>query len=278
MSLIALDFGPGLHGHFLEYVLNRYIFKVDANVSSIFQSSGACHTINTDNTYQQNKLVDRGHFSSLNTPYPGSAEKIIFIQHDPDLDFILLTNVYYRCHPDGMQVVDFNAKHIEELQKSMMFHGSDAELKNNWYTKLNERHFDYAEKQPNTSLPVHRFDYASFFNLEFFLLEIKKTANFLNHTFAYDTSLSSLWIEFLQKNQGYNTWQKAATVFRQIVSGQQYPIDNDWKIHAYINHKISKIFSLYDHPKLFSLENYPSNTKEVHNIIIDHIENFDKQW
>ena len=57
MIKLALDFAPGLHGHFLEYVCNRYIFKVPYEKNTVFQSTGACHTINTDSEYQKNKVV-----------------------------------------------------------------------------------------------------------------------------------------------------------------------------------------------------------------------------
>ena len=58
---MAIDFAPGLHGHFLEYVINRYIFGVTCDVDSIFQSSGAVHAINVDSDYQKNKIANRGH-------------------------------------------------------------------------------------------------------------------------------------------------------------------------------------------------------------------------
>jgi hypothetical protein len=274
----VIDFAPGLHGHFLEYVINRYIFKVSATVASIFQSSGACHSINTDTCYQSSKIIDRGHYSSFEYPYPLGTEKIVFIEHNPHLDFILLTNIYYRCHPDSINTTDFNVEEIKRLQESMMFLGSPPALKNNWYTKLTERHFDLTDIRPKTHLPVLYFNFQSFFALDTFLLEIKKTADFLDHTFAFDNSLVSLWKEFIQRNQGYNKWVNGNQLFENIVAGIGTPIDDDWKMHAYINYKISKTFALYDHPDLFLLGHYPSNTNQVHDIIVDHVKNFDIRW
>ena len=69
-----------------------------------------------------------------------------------------------------------------------------------------ERHFDLTELKPKTQLPVLDFNFQSFFALDTFLLEIKKTADFLDHTFAFDNSLVSLWKEFIQRNQGYKEW------------------------------------------------------------------------
>ena len=278
MKQYVIDFAPGLHGHFLEYVINRYIFAVDAQVKSIFQSSGACHSINTDPVYQSHKLIDRGHYSAFGNGYPMSAEKIVFVEHDPDLDFVLLTNIYYRCHPDSTSVEDFNVDEIKQLHQSMMFSGTDSDLRNDWYTKLMEHHFDHADQHPRTDLPVFRFRYRSFFSLYDFLLELKAVADFLEHTFRFDQSLVALWQEFMDRNQGFHLWKESNRLFESVVSGADVDIKDDWKIHAHLNYQISQVFQLYDHPRLFSQEPYPTSTKEVYDIIVDHVDGFDQRW
>jgi hypothetical protein len=190
----------------------------------------------------------------------------------------MLTNIYYRCHPDAINQLDFNIKEIKKLQESMMFFGSDAELKNNWYSKLMERHFELTEKVPDTQLPVLHFDFGKFFSLDSFLTEINRTAHFLEHTFQFDSSLVSLWHEFIDRNQGRTLACEGHLVFTQICQGIRAPILNDWKLHAFLNYKISKVFDLYDDPELFSLESYPQSTKQVYDIIMDHVINFDKRW
>jgi hypothetical protein len=281
----VVDFAPGLHGHFLEYVLNRYIFGVDVQVKSIFQSTGACHPINTDAVYQDKKLVDRGHYSAFGYAYPLGSKKIIFIDHDPELDFIMLCNIYYRCHPDSVKAEDYNVEEIKELHESMTFLGrrgrdnyTDQDLKNDWYAKLVERHFDHANRQPVTDLPVLKFKLKSFFNLYDFLLEIRATADFLEHTFLFDRSLITLWQEFINRNQGYQLWTESRELFSSIASGADENIVNDWKIHAFLNYQISKVFHLYDHPRLFAQETYPTSTREIHDIVADHVNNFDQRW
>ena len=278
MKQYVIDFAPGLHGHFLEYVINRYIFAVDTQIKSIFQSSGACHPINTDPAYQSHKLINRGHYSAFEQPYPITAKKIVFVEHDPVLDFVLLTNIYYRCHPDSIGVEDFNVDEIKQLHQSMMFSGTDQDLKNNWYNKLMEHHFDHAQKQSNTALPVFKFGYQSFFRLYDFLLELKAVADFLEHTFRFDQSLVVLWQEFMDRNQGFHLWKESNRLFESIVSGADVDIKDDWKIHAHLNYQISQVFQLYDHPRLFSQEPYPTSTKEVYDIIVDHVDDFDQRW
>lgn len=278
MKQYLLDFAPGLHGHFLEYVINKYIFLVEPQVDSIFQSSGACHPINTDQAYQEDKLITQGHFSSFGLLYPSTVQKIVFVEHDADLDFILLVNMYYRCHPDSINTQDFNIKEITQLQESFMFAGSDHDLKNNWYSKLIEHRFEHAHAQPSGVLPVYRFKYKSFFDLYEFLLELSTTADFLEHTFNFDTSLVELWKEFIDRNQGHALWTQGNTLFENIVSGADTKIENDWKLHAYLNYKISQVFKLYDHPRLFGAEKYPATTREIFDIVVDHLQDRDQRW
>ena len=276
---VALDFAPGLHGHFLEYICNRYIFRVPYTKDTIFQSSGAAHTINTDSEYQKNKVVGRGHYSSFDHQYPKDTTHVLFVKHNSIYDIILLTNIFYRCHNDCINVDDFNINEITKTHQELMGPGSSsAEFKCNWYAKLMERHFSATEKQHTTDLPIFEFDYSSFFELDRFLLEIKKTARFLDHTFSYDDSLAKLWVEFMDRNQGYQTYQTANQLFIQIVSNVDAPIPDDWKIYAYLNYKLSTTFDLYDTPELFGLDTYPSSTKEVYQIVKFYIDNFDNLY
>lgn len=277
---VALDFAPGAHGHFLEYVCNRYIFKVPCSNHTIFQTSGSVHPINIDLEYQKHKIVHRGHYSSFEHEYTVDTTDIIFVKHNPTLDIILLTNIFNRCHPNSVNAADFNTDDIKSLHIDLMFNSGSTTLllRNNWYAKLIERHFEHSDKKYSTNLPTFDFDYASFFSLDQFLLELRKVADFLNSTFVFDKTLVSLWQEFIKRNQGYQLYLQGNQVFNQLVAGESFPIESDWQLHAYLNYKISTIFKLYDHPDLFEAEQYPNNTKQIYELIMDHIENYDKTF
>ena len=275
---MAIDFAPGLHGHFLEYVINRYIFGVTCDIDSIFQSSGAVHAINVNTDYQQNKIANRGHYSSFDVQMPNDTSYVVFIKHNPKLDFILLTNIYHRCHTDTVNILDFNVKEIEKLHLTMM--ATDAhtpkELRENWFTKLQERHFDMTEKYPTTTVPVFDFNFSSFFSLPEFLLELQRVAKFLNVTFKFDQSLSLLWQDFIDRNQGYYLYSQGQEILNAIYNKQTKSIPDNWMLHAYLNYEIAKTFDLYD-GALYN-DKYPSNTLEAHDIIIKHIQDFDKYF
>lgn len=276
--IVAVDFAPGLHGHFLELVINKYIFGIPYN-KEVFQSSGAVHVINTDQVYQSTKLANCGHYSSFEYAYPLDVQKIVFIKHAPALDIVLLTNIFHRCHPDAVSVEDFNFKEILAVHESTMAQGSrsDIDFRKDWFSKLTERHFELTDKIPVTELPVFDFDYSSFFDLPSFCNELKRTSKFLNSTFLFDQSLVDLWNDFIQRNQGWQLYTQSQDLLTKTLSGIHAPIPNDWKLHAYLNYHVGKLFELYD-GDLHDNPVYPTTTTQLLNIITQHIKNFDLKF
>jgi hypothetical protein len=275
---VALDFAPGLHGHFLELVLNKYIYGVSFQSHKIFQSSGAVHAINVNQDYQDQKLVYCGHFSCFKDIYDTQTQKIVFIDHDPDLDFVLLTNSFYRCHPDSVGVDNFNVDEIIATHTSQLMTGdTDLDFRNNWFTKLNERHFEYISARPNTQLPVYNFDYKSFFELSDFCTELQNTAHFLQETFKFDQTLAELWQKFMTLNQGWALRKQAHEILQSTLANQNVPIPDDWKLHAYLNFRLSKMFDLYD-GMLYNSHVYPATTNGLLAVIQEHLATFDSRW
>lgn len=278
--MIAVDFASGLHGHFLEYVINKFIFNVPSDTQNIFQSTGAAHRINWDTKYQKNKVTVGGHFSSWNFHYPKEITQIVWIKHDRELDFVLLVNIAERCSPITMKSDDFDIEEVKKEHIERMFDkfATDRELRMNWFDKLEGFHNGKtANLKQLTSLPVFDFDYRAFFNLPNFIAELEKTANFLSMTLKFDLELVDLWNEFMSKNSGYKLFTRCNILLEKIISNVEDQIDNDWRMHAYINYRLSKIFRLYD-GVLFDEEKYPTDTTVVHEMILAHIESFDSRF
>lgn len=279
---VALDFAPGLHGHFLEYVVNKYIYNLPIDIKNIFQSSGAAHVINVDSEYQRLKMVDNGHYTAFDYEYPLDTCQVIFIKHNFCYDFVLLTNIYYRCHPDAVNATDFNVDQIQQLQENLMFSKKPTklELRNNWYSKLNNQDYELCKKYPKTSLPVFDFNFASFFDFREFLLELTRLAKFLNQRIHYSVDLFHLWQQFIDQNQGYKLYSHAQEILKYIFAEEKYPIDDDWKLHAYINYVLSLTFDIWD-GLLFEADQYPTDTAEISFLLLEHTNNFDqrvKDW
>ena len=278
--MILIDFAPGLHGHFLEFVINRYIFNVECSTDSIFQSTGAAHVIRDDRVYQKNKVVNCQHYSSLlnGKNYHKHIDKIIFIKHNPIFDFVLLTNIFYRCSSNALASNDDDADLIIAFHTQLMGNlSNDQDLRNNWFAKLNERHFFETEKKAQSDIPVFDFNFGSFFDLTHFLYELRRVSNYLEMTFKFDVSLVKLWNEFMDRNQGHHAYILGNKLLNHVYNNNNVDIPDDWKLHAYINHVIANTFQLYD-GELFEAVAYPTNTQQVHKIILDHISSFDTRF
>jgi hypothetical protein len=63
--MIAIDFYSGSHGHFLEYVINTYIFK-GSKIKNIFTDLGTSHLIRDDISYMDQRMVEARHYSEFN--------------------------------------------------------------------------------------------------------------------------------------------------------------------------------------------------------------------
>ena len=276
--MIALDFASGLHGHFLEYVINHYIFR-GLKLDDIFQSSGAVDRINVYKEYQNSKIVHCGHYSSFGNRWNDTTSKVIFIRPNSELDFVLLTNIYHRCHPTETQQFDPDAEKIKQYHRDCMLLDATEEwqLKNNWFAKLSERHFDHATCYPQTDLPIFEFDFACFFNFVTFVKELQQISKFVDMTLIYDSSLYDLWEEFLSRNQGYKLYTEANNIVSHACANRSYTIPDDWKLHAYLNHVMSKSFRLCD-GVLHSNQLYPTDTCELYKIITQHLEEFDNRF
>lgn len=275
--MTVIDFAPGQHGHFLEYVVNNFIYNIDVPIENIFQASGAAHNINNSVEYRARKQVSAGHYSSFNCLYSRNTEKIIWIKHDPSLDFVLLSNIYHRCHPDTVNGTDVNHNKIVQLHQDAMFDSDQTlkSLRNNWYTKLQERHFKQTELKNNTTLSVFDFEYSSFFSLRAFVEQLQKLANFLNFTFVYSQAFVELYQKFINVNQGYDQYCAALKIVDAILTNQSHSIDqNNWQIQSYVNYCLSNLFKIYN-GVLHDSDQYPTNTQHVHQLVVDFINNYD---
>lgn len=280
MVIGAVDFYMGQHGHFLEYVINRYIFKVPVSIENIFQSSGAVHAINTDSVYQEHKAFKRYHYTDYNWPYPPNTQWVVTVKHDNNLDIALLTNIFYRCHPGSIDTSEFSPEEIVKFQTEYLGLSDKTvqQKRKDWYDKLMSNWLESKIPYPTTDLPVFYFPYESFFELDKFLLSLRNLADFVSETFVYDSSLSLLWNQFIQKNQGYGLYQTVGQLFNSSVSNQSMTIPDDWKLQAFLNYKITQCFHVYEHDLLFGHDHYPKNTQEIYSIIQQHVEDFDRRF
>jgi hypothetical protein len=269
MNYGLIDFDSGMHGHFLEYICNKYIFNVFPQQTPFF-SNGSSHAINLDQQYQQNKKITSGHFTSQwlgCKPIP-DIKKIIYIKPNRDFYIVNLINVFHRCFKTGNHK-DIYAKTILEWHFDIILKNHNTQNHMAIRTDL----FDKFGKF-NNLIPVYSdrfdFDFGSFFNFTQFLTSLQELSKFLNHTLILSSDLYKDWQTFIDKNDGYQTHLLVDELLKKIVNNQSCKIPNDVFVHAYLNYNLSNIFRLYD-GQLHDNEEYPADTSEIHKIIQDHL-------
>lgn len=256
-----IDFASGQHGHFLEYVISKYIYNIEMT-DDLFDAQGTCDLFVEDEEYRRKRVIRCGHYSSKGHPTK-YAPSVIFIKH-PDnkikYDYILLNNTFFKA---GSKDADLTAARIAEM---------DNNLKINWYDKLTKLSFGHGLTFESYMKADHmyEFQFESFFSFPEFVIELLNVAKFLNRSLQYNLSLLELWNTFIKKNQGYNNYVIAEGLFNNIVNGEDVQIVNDWIIHSYLNARITAMFNLYEQG-IFNDTPYPNSTKDVHNWVITKI-------
>jgi hypothetical protein len=281
MYQVAIDFDPGMHGHFLEYICNKYIFNITVSDSPFFKT-GSAHAINLDTNYQNSKQITSDHYTYYNK-IPVSS-KVVYIKHNPKFDLLLLTNTFYRCYRDNNisgNFKDLDPEDILKWQSDIIFKDSSTKnhfiLKENIYAKLMERTNFQTDNVEHPGKEVFNFDFGSFFNLTDFLVELQQLSKFLNQVLITSPELIKEWHAFIEKNQGYQTYQRVHYLIEKIVSNQSELIEDDFFIHAGINVYLSRIARLYD-TELHSLNSYPIDTQQIYKILHKHFIEYDEKY
>jgi len=266
-----IDFDSGQHGHFLEYVISTYIFNQrPVPLSELFDAVGSCDGFNLDIEYRKNRTVRSGHFSFYyhtgEHPYP-KVDQIIYIKQPDDLghEFILMVNAFHKAGFVTNNFQDTTHEHISNVLEV-------TDLRTAWEDRLA---VSFKSRQGGTSCSfpgeIYNFDYRTFFSLPKFMIELRRVAKFLNRSFQYDESLIVLWEDFIAQNQGYTLYSVADRLLNKIALGESDEIPNEWKIHAYLNVQLGRMYNVYECDLLNDPDSYPTDTKEVHDIIMKSV-------
>jgi hypothetical protein len=267
--MILLDFFSGSHGHFLEYVINTYIFK-GARVADIFTESGASHGIRQDLSYMSNRMVHAAHYSEFNIPQPVPPEKVVRISVASQMEkAIYQINVMHRAGDIPIE------KQIKSIPESIR--NSSSQLRLDYFSKLNDRGYALPNNWRWNDVPVYEFPMCSLFDLADFYIELKKLAQFLEHSFNPDSSLTQIWNEFMQKNQGWQCWNNSQELLTKSFANENFDFTTDTWTQALLNYLLSQSIGICD-GVLFDEDNYPSNTSQIYQIAQQYIREFDSRF
>lgn len=267
---IYLDFFSGSHGHFLEYVINTWLFK-GPRVKNIFNNLGASHCIRSNAKYMSNRRVIAKHFSEFNIDSDTPDQVVRVCIWDYYTKWIYQINVIERAGDIPAE------KKIEEIPDTIK--NTPHALRNNWYSKFNfeENGYAYPDNWRWRDTPAFDFPMESLFDITEFYSALHKLSNFLNTTFVPDLELAQLFHSFLSKNQGWQSYAKCKTLVNESLTGNDIEFDSNICEQALINSMLTQMIGLFD-GELFDSDSYPRNTIQLWNQIDLHLKTFDQRF
>jgi hypothetical protein len=281
--LQKIDFFGGLHGNFLELVVNVAINQSGYDISKPqFTKDGACHLKNHDSSYT--RIAVANHYSFFKIPFDKTD---IVIQIVPTVDDLLISfvNSFLRAGDQMLDIDNLEKDTINKmlkLPKTMQFkdtiikdHGvrvdyPRASIRNYFYSVLSDfdNGLDMLTKfDPDVSV-AYQFPFRAFFEIGNFYQELNKLAKFLNLDFFPSKELGRLHKEFIAHNQGFQCETRCKKIWQAILFGESIDIKLNILEEAWINHMISSCFRCYDHPLLIQ-DQYPTNTLEISQTIFE---------
>jgi hypothetical protein len=267
---IYIDFYSGSHGHFLEYVINTWLFK-GPRVSNIFTNLGASHLIRKDQKYMSKRLAIANHYSEFNKPIEDPSSVIRISVNNQWANYIYQINVMARAG-DIPLAKKIKAIPVEVLNNTVL-------LRNQWYSKFNilECGYNLPQNWRWNNIPSFDFPMESLFDVKEFYQTLYKLGRFLQITFVPDIELSTLLKNFLDKNQGWQYYKQAENIVCNALNGNSVEFTSDEILQALINSLLTRTVGLFD-GNLFAQRDYPTNTIEIWDAVNQHLKMFDRKF
>jgi hypothetical protein len=285
LTVRKIDFFGGLHGHYLELIVNIFIDQQKFDLSKpIFNKNGACHLKDEYPEYQP--ITKCAHWSYLQIPFCDNDLVIRIVPQKHDM-LIAVTNSFLRA---GEQSVDIKNLEIDTWSKlskypKMQVYKQQLEkdfgirrdyprsvLRNYCYSMFNddENGIDTYRSFDSNTPRYHEFPFRSFFNFLKFIVELNKIAKFVNLEFQPTTELWRVHQEFLFINQGYHSEIKCQRILESIFSNTPMTLDLTIPEEAWINYQLGQTVNFSDDSFLMQNQ-YPLNTSEISEKIFEWI-------
>jgi len=267
---ILLDFHGASHGHFLEYLINTWIFD-GHRVDKIFTDLGTSHGAQKDSLYRKSKKIHCDHYTEYNNAHETPC-KIIRISVDTiSARLIHMINVMYRIGDIGLE------KSYSLLPVEVQ--NNPAKLRNEWFSKLSDTDHGY-----NLDLQWRWTDRPAFFfpmeNL-YACVDLYRTmqdcAKFLDLKFSPDKELYQIWQQFIEGNQGLRAYKNSKIIVDRVMGQIDYDFEASIPEQALINLLLTQTVGLFDGP-LFDQDSYPCNTLEIWKYVDHHLTTFDRRF
>jgi hypothetical protein len=265
---MILDFYSGSHGHFLEYLINVYIFRCP-RVDKIFTKLGTSHGIRQDACYQDSRIIVAGHYSEFNMPTADPAS-VVRIQINTDYGKAIY-QINVDCRAGDIPTEKKKQNIPASIQLTPQF------LQNDYFSKL--KFLEHGYKMPgdwrwSESARIYDFPMESLFDLTTLYSEMYKLSNFLDHSWNPDASLVKIWKKFIETNHGVQSWKKCKNILEMSLANTPLEFDCTAWEQALLNLMLQQSVGCL----LAETNDFPKNTQEIYQIMQQHIETFDIQF
>lgn len=272
-----IDFFGGLHGNYLELIINVTINQNGYDISRPqFTPDGACHLKNQDRHYD--RMIVARHYSFNKIAF-GQDDQVVRIVPAADDMLIGITNSFLRA---GDENIDLDCLEKNTLTKlSKVTKGTNfkntlvtnygekvdynrAAIRNYFYSMLNdyENGTELYSAFDSAVSNVYCFPFRAFFDIGHFYQELNAISKFLGLNFYPTTKLGKLHKDFLSFNQGHASEMKCKQIWQAILLGESLDIKLNLIEEAWINYMVAKCLRCYDLPLLVQ-DQYPTNTLDI---------------
>jgi hypothetical protein len=266
----VIDFHGASHGHFLEYLINTWIFNCP-RVPEVFTDLGTSHLPRKDNAYTFNRQIRCGHFTEKNIPCP-APEKIVRVTVNSRVEQqIHMINIMYR-------VGDVTLEGSYKLIPSDVLK-STAALRTNWFSKLtdieNTYKLDYKWRWPEVD--AFEFPMENLYDLTSLCQTMQLCARFLEQKFTPDQEFYAVWNKFIELNQGLQCYRTSKKIVELALGDIDFAFDLTVPEQALTNAMLTTTANMHDGP-LFVDEQYATNSKQIWQHICTHLAEFDNKF
>lgn len=262
-----IDFHGASHGHFLEYLINTWIFN-GPRVPEVFTNLGTSHRPRQDHSYSSDRQIICGHFTEKNTPCQAPTKIVRITVKSQVAQQIHMVNVMYR-------VGDITLDNSYKLIPPDVL-GSSAALRTNWFSKLtdieNNYKLDYIWRW--TEVGAFEFAMENLYDITRLCQTMQLCANFLEQKFTPDQEFYTVWNKFIEFNQGLQCYLNSKKVVELALGNVDFAIDLTAPEQAMVNTILTTTVNMHDGP-LFTNEQYATNTKQIWQHIQTHQDEFD---
>jgi hypothetical protein len=269
-----IDFHGATHGHFLEYIINTWIYN-GPRVPRVFTELGTSHLPKQNPDYRANCMIKCEHYTEyqvVNQVVQDPPKKIVRITVESTVgQQIHMVNVMNRVGDITLET-SYKLIPLDVLNVPVL-------LRTNWFSKLtdaeNRYKLDYKWRWPDAD--AFEFPMENLYDLTLFYQTLQRCGDFLEQKFTPDQELYITWQQFIDMNQGLQCYKKSKKIVELALANQDFEFDSNESEQALINAILTNTVNMYDGP-MFNNNLYPTNTMQIWQYIQAHLKEFDNKY